>query len=90
MKTLCLLLASFLQLACEPMMTGPQTPPNPAYPNTLVGLPLGTAQAIAEGARIPHRVTERDGQLLPRTMDYRPERLNFAMADGRVVNVTRG
>lgn len=90
MKTLCLFLSSFLLLACVPVMTSTQPPPNPAYPNTLVGLPLETAQALAEGANVPHRVIERDGVLLPRTMDYRPERLNFAVVRGSVVNVSRG
>jgi hypothetical protein len=90
MKALCLLLSSLLLVACAPVTSGPLPTPNPAFPNTLVGLPLGTAQAMAEGANLPHRVIERDGQLLPRTMDYRPERLNFAVAGGRVINVTRG
>ncbi|MEX1048343.1 MAG: hypothetical protein WED15_02360 [Akkermansiaceae bacterium] len=78
-----------------PPMTEPgylQTVTHRTNPNqsSLIGLPLGAAQAEAERAKLPHRVIERDGQALPRTMDYRPERLNFNVERGRVINVTRG
>ncbi|MGT0191425.1 hypothetical protein ACVHYJ_05115 [Burkholderia pyrrocinia] len=36
------------------------------------------------------RVLERDGKALPGTMDYRPERRNLGIRDGKVIWVRRG
>src|SRR5690606_35554394 len=97
MKAACLLTLPLMLLACEPRIeanpadeaVAPVALPDPGDPQSFVGLYLTTAQAAADQADVPHRVVERDGESLPRTMDHRPGRLNFAVADGRVVKVTR-
>ena len=58
--------------------------------DTLIGLPLQQVQAACDAAKVPHRVVERDGEPLPATMDYRPERLNFKVKDGKVTAVNNG
>jgi len=55
-----------------------------------IGLPLEEARALAEERELPHRVTREDGESLPATTDFRPERLNFQVEDGEVVGVSRG
>lgn len=55
-----------------------------------IGLTLEAAQERAEKASIPHRVIEVDGQSRPVTKDYRPERLNFSVKDGKVIQATNG
>ena len=55
-----------------------------------VGLTEEQALAKAEEAGVPARVVARNGESLPRTMDYRPERLGFTVVDGRVTAVGRG
>lgn len=101
MKTACLLVLPFLVLACRDRQapadeipvsdpSAPVTLPDPDDPDSFIGVPLALAQAAAEEAEIPHRVVEVDGESLPRTMDFRPERLNFTVVDGRVTAVTKG
>lgn len=55
-----------------------------------VGLELEEAERLATRRRLAHRVTMRDGEPLPATMDYRPDRVNFEVEGGRVAKVTRG
>ncbi len=99
MRIACLLALSLAAAACRPdaetpaaapEAAAPAVPPDPDNPDTFVGLLLTEAQAAADQAGVPHRVVERDGEALPRTMDFRPERLNFAVVDGKVVKVTKG
>ncbi|TCP14464.1 hypothetical protein EV683_10412 [Crenobacter luteus] len=55
---------------------------------TLVGKTEADAGALLAGC--PWRVSQRDGQSLPGTMDYRPERRNLGVENGKVVWVRRG
>ncbi|MCW3479699.1 hypothetical protein OL229_09010 [Neisseriaceae bacterium JH1-16] len=55
---------------------------------TLVGKTELEAGALLNGCS--WRVIERDGQRLPATMDYRVERRNLGIANGKVVSVSRG
>lgn len=59
-------------------------------PDSFIGLTLGEAEAKAKKADLPHRVVKRDGESLPVTRDYRPERLNFTVENGKVTAVTNG
>jgi hypothetical protein len=54
----------------------------------LVGKTETDAAALLKGC--PWRVSERDGQSLPGTMDYVPERRNLGLAGGKVIWVRRG
>lgn len=100
MKTACLIALPFVLLACREdardqnpqasEVTAPVTLPDPANTESFIGVPLALAQAAADEAEIPHRVVEVDGESLPRTMDHRPERLNFTVVDGRITAVTKG
>lgn len=75
--------------------------PNPAHTGTtptckadaapddaLVG--QTEADAIAQLGGCPWRVGERDGQSLPGTMDYREDRRNLGIRNGKVIWVRRG
>ena len=59
----------------------------PEWSEGLAGLDEEAAgeHARAHGGIV--RVIERDGQPLPMTMDYREDRVNVAVADGRVTAV---
>ncbi len=59
-------------------------------PDSFVGLTLEAASERAEKADLPHRVVKKDGESLPVTRDYRPERLNFVVEKGLVTKVTNG
>lgn len=59
-------------------------------PDSLVGMTLAKVQAACDAAEVMHRVIEIDGQPQAATMDYRPERLNFAVKDGVITKVTTG
>lgn len=48
------------------------------------------AGALAESRGLKWRVTEKDGESLPATMDYREDRVNFGVENGIVVKVSRG
>jgi hypothetical protein len=66
-------------MAAEPQL--------PGWADGLVGLDeeAAAAHAAAHGGAV--RVIERDGRPLPMTMDFREERMNVAVADGRVAAV---
>ena len=66
------------------------TTPDPEKPDSYIGLDEKAAGDRADKANIKWRVTEVDGQPRPATMDYRPDRLNFAIKDGKVIRVTQG
>jgi len=55
-----------------------------------IGLPIEEARALAEERDLRHRVTWRDGEALPGTADYWPDRVNFEVKNGKVIGVTRG
>lgn len=55
-----------------------------------VGLSEKEATSLAEKREIKHRVTERDGQPLPATRDYRLDRVSFSIKAGKVISVSRG
>ncbi|MGK8202295.1 hypothetical protein ACRS8P_24550 [Burkholderia cenocepacia] len=56
--------------------------------DALVGKTEADATALLDGCL--WRVLERDGKSLPGTMDYRPERRNLGIRDGKVSRVWRG
>lgn len=63
---------------------------DPRHAESLVGLPLEKAAALADAASISHRVVEVDGESRPVIRDYRPDRLNFTVEKGTVTKVTKG
>lgn len=68
----------------------PQKTTKPAGDDRYLGLTKEEAAALAtkEGRR--HRISMEDGKVMMGTMDFRPERLNFVIAAGKVTRVTRG
>jgi len=73
-----------------------ETPPTPQPPTStptlqdFKGLALKKAQQLADTHQIKHRVVNQDDQPLPVTKDYRPDRLNFTVNEGKVTNITKG
>jgi hypothetical protein len=55
-----------------------------------IGLETEAAGDLAEENDLPWRVVREDGEDLPVTMDFVENRLNFAVEDGKVVDVTTG
>lgn len=101
MKIPLVVLCPLLLLGCQPKHspeadeTAPgsaEKQPSAAMPNpdSFVGLTLAEAEAKAEKADLPHRIVRKDGQDLPVTRDYRPERLNFEVEKGVVTKVSNG
>jgi len=64
--------------------------PDSKKPESYVGLDEKAAGAMADKAGVKWRVIEVDGESRPVTMDHRPDRLNFAIKDGKVIRVTQG
>jgi hypothetical protein len=60
------------------------------YGASLVGKTIAKARIAAADEGYEFRVVSVDGQSKPVTMDYRPDRLNATVVDGRVVEVTVG
>ncbi len=60
------------------------------FGRTLVGLTVKKARAAAEAEGYAFRVVSVDGESKPVTMDYRPDRLNATVVDGRVTEVKAG
>ena len=56
--------------------------------DALIGKSEADAAALLDGCL--WRVLERDGQSLPGTMDYRMERRDLGIRDGKVIWVRRG
>ena len=63
---------------------------DPEKPDSYIGLEEKAAGDMADKAGIKWRIIEVDGKPRPATMDYRPDRLNFAIKDGKVIRVTQG
>lgn len=57
---------------------------------TMIGQPLEKVQAACDAAEVRHRVIEVDGESRMVTKDYRPDRLNFKVNAGLVIEVTKG
>lgn len=55
---------------------------------TLTGKEEKDARALAKKNGCEMRVTERDGEMFPMTMDYRTDRVNVIVTDGKVSSVT--
>ena len=64
--------------------------PDPKKPESYIGLNEKAAGAMADKADVKWRIIEVDGKPRPATMDYRQDRLNFAIKDGKVIRVTQG
>lgn len=56
----------------------------------LVGCPEADVETRAAAAGWSTRVVRRDGEDLPATMDYRPDRLNLAVENGTVTDLDIG
>lgn len=72
----------------HPPVSNKSPPKPPASP--FIGLTEAEAGLQADRQNVPHRVISRDGQFFPVTMDYSESRLNFTIANGRVIRVTKG
>jgi|TARA_B110000914_G_scaffold57075_1_gene49506 hypothetical protein len=57
---------------------------------SFIGLTLKEAQALAKVNKLPSRVIEIDGQPQITSEDYRPERFNFAIKNGKIIRVNKG
>ena len=62
----------------------------PIQESSFIGLAVNDAMALAKKNNFPSRVVEIDGKPQPATMDFRPERFNFATKAGKVIRVTKG
>ncbi len=58
--------------------------------NSLVGQKLEVVQPALEAAQIRFRVIEKDGEPFAMTMDFLPERLNFKIKAGVIIEVSKG
>lgn len=80
-------------IATTPLDTNPlvrhKSPPKPPA-SPFIGLTEAEAGLQADRQNVPHRVVSRDGESFPMTMDYSESRLNFTIANGRVIQVTKG
>lgn len=56
----------------------------------LIGMHIDAATTLCKEHDIPSRIVSVDGQPRPTTMDFRPNRLNFHVENGKVVKVTKG
>jgi hypothetical protein len=63
---------------------------DPADASSYVGMGVSEASSRADKAGIRWRIVEEDGQSRPVTKDFRPDRLNFAVAAGKIIRVTKG
>ena len=103
MKQLLFVIPALAIVSCQPEAEKPAAPETetateaPAAPSidvskpdSLVGMPLKKVQAACDAAEVLHRVVEIDGKPQMVTMDYRPERLNFAVENAVIIKVTTG
>ncbi|QJE96604.1 hypothetical protein [Luteolibacter luteus] len=103
MKTILLAAASLAVISCQqqqsteatpdkspPSAEKPTTPADPSDANSYVGMSLEEGSSRADKAEIKWRVVEEDGKPRPVTMDYRPDRLNFAVEKGKIIRVNKG
>lgn len=64
--------------------------PKPLTEKSFIGLITSAAQALASSKGLSSRVIEIDGVPQIVTEDFRPERFNFTIRDGKVIQVTKG
>ncbi len=64
--------------------------PKPVTEKSFIGLTTTAAQALASSKDLPSRIIEIDGIPQIVTEDFRPERFNFTIRDGKVIRVTKG
>ena len=60
------------------------------FASSYIGLNEQDAIAKANKDNVTYRVTERNGEGLPSTMDYSPNRLNFAVTNNKIVSANCG
>jgi len=90
--------ASLIPVACREKVESPapvETPPTrkgESAPDDadFVGLGENEGAALAKKRSLISRVVSVDGQPRPATRDYRSERVNFELEQGRIVKVSRG
>ena len=73
-----------------PAAEAPPAASDPKKPESYIGLAEKAAGDMADKAGVAWRVIEVDGESRPVTMDHRPDRMNFAIKDGKVIRVTQG
>lgn len=81
--------------AAPPKAPGPNPPlvekgESPAADGDFVGLDEGEGAKLAKARKLASRVVSVDGEPRPGTKDYRPDRVNFEVENGKIVRVTRG
>ena len=74
----------------EPKPVTNECAPENSDKDCYVGLTEEAARARAAARGLNVRIIERDGTMLPMTMDYRKDRLNFALESGHVKSVSEG
>ncbi|MDC0187919.1 hypothetical protein OAJ05_01790, partial [Verrucomicrobia bacterium] len=57
---------------------------------SFLGLNVKEAQTLAKANTLSSRVVEIDGKPQVTTEDYRPERFNFFVKNGKVIRVNKG
>lgn len=73
-----------------PEPSPPKVIADPSDASSYVGMSTEEASARADKAGIRWRIVEEDGKGRPVTKDHRPDRLNFAVAAGKIIRVTKG
>lgn len=63
------------------------TAPQQATAAAIIGLTTSEAMALADQNGLMIRIVEEDGQMLPATRDYRPNRINVIITDGSVSGI---
>lgn len=63
---------------------------NAASDDAFIGQTSDAAAALAKERKLTSRIISVDGQPRPATKDYRPDRVNFEIEQGKVVKVSRG
>ncbi len=89
--------AALLPVACQEKGTSPDAsdaPPakgeTPEADKAFIGLTEAEGAALAKERKLSSRVISIDGKPRPATMDYRIDRVNFEIEQGRIAKVSRG
>ncbi len=61
-----------------------------AKDSDFVGMTIEDGEALAKERGLAYRTVEIDGEGLMATADFRPDRVNFSIAKGKIIKVTRG
>lgn len=77
-------------VAANPPPDPPLKGETPASDSAFVGLGEAEGAALAKERGLSSRVVEVDGVPRPATRDYRRDRVNFTIKEGRITGVTRG